>query len=299
MFVVARLPRAGLGNMLSVWAKAFAFARLNTLPLFTSSWVQPRIGPILRRETTFRFYWGVFRRPLLSSVAVAISKASRPVVEPPVSVVARPSGPYVFNVQTSHFDFFGPFREHRDAINEALNGMLRPRYARALARSKRNRIAVHVRCGDFQPLKPSEEFGKQSLVRAPIEYFTSRIAGIRKIAGCDIPVSLFSDGRDDELKEILRMPNVTRIKTPSDPTDMLSIANSDIILSSPSSTFGYWAAFLSEAAVLRHKAFVFSPLRPAEVRERCFEGPVGDDETAWPEQLVAAIAESARVFRAE
>jgi hypothetical protein len=42
---------------------------------------------------------------------------------------------------------------------------------------------------------------------------------------------------------------------------------------SAGSTFGYWAAFFSEAAVLLHPQHIHAPIRPADVNSRLFEGP--------------------------
>lgn len=61
-YTFAKLPRAGLGNMLFVWARAEVFAYLNQIPVFTSSWTQPRLGPTLRREKGKRIYWRYFRK---------------------------------------------------------------------------------------------------------------------------------------------------------------------------------------------------------------------------------------------
>ena len=49
--VHAKLPRTGLGNKLTVWARAVVFAHNNNLPLITTGWWHIPIGTILRRET--------------------------------------------------------------------------------------------------------------------------------------------------------------------------------------------------------------------------------------------------------
>jgi hypothetical protein len=56
--VVADLPRAGLGNILFVWAKALIFSRLNNLPLEIIGWDKFKLGPWLRGERSKRDYSG-------------------------------------------------------------------------------------------------------------------------------------------------------------------------------------------------------------------------------------------------
>lgn len=43
--VWAKLPRAGLGNKLLVWADAYIFAHNNNLRLFTTGWFTIYLGP--------------------------------------------------------------------------------------------------------------------------------------------------------------------------------------------------------------------------------------------------------------
>ncbi len=60
-YVLAELPRAGLGNRLLVWARACAFAQKNDFPLVVRGWDKFSIGPWIRRERVKRLYFGYFR----------------------------------------------------------------------------------------------------------------------------------------------------------------------------------------------------------------------------------------------
>jgi hypothetical protein len=57
----ARLPNAGLGNKLFIWAKAYMFSRLNGIPLRVTGWVQLQKGSVLH-GLDFRLYWNYFKR---------------------------------------------------------------------------------------------------------------------------------------------------------------------------------------------------------------------------------------------
>src|SRR5437764_127194 len=56
MYVYPKLSRAGLGNCLLPWARAIVFARLHGSRVLAPRWVQPRVGPLLRKEKVDRFY---------------------------------------------------------------------------------------------------------------------------------------------------------------------------------------------------------------------------------------------------
>src|SRR5919202_2334278 len=61
MFLVyPQLPRAGLGNMLLVWARAVLFAHINSLPVVAPTWGKVRIGAYLRGERDKRYYGHLF-----------------------------------------------------------------------------------------------------------------------------------------------------------------------------------------------------------------------------------------------
>jgi hypothetical protein len=129
-----------------------------------------------------------------------------------------------------------------------------------------------VRCGDFRRLERGEDFAKTGHARAPLGYFVGLIESLRKLHGAELPVTVFSDGHDEELGELLSVPGVRRAGRNAAIVDLLLLAGSKIIVPSPGSTFGYWAAFLSDAVVLHHPDHMHEPLRPEEVNRRFFEG---------------------------
>lgn len=278
---VAVLPNAGLGNKLLVWGRAQVFGLLNEMPALTIGWSRAKIGPILRAERSYRLYGHCMRG---NSIAAALRLAGgallhRTVLEPPVGPIRRsPPGReqgqvYVFRNLPSWKDYFGDIREYRPYIREQFFATVRDRYACGASEHDRPIIAVHVRCGDFRPLRSGENFAECGGVRTPAEYFTTTIEHIRKIHGADLPVTVFSDGEDEDIAFLLAMRNVRRSAAHSDIQDLIGMSSARIILPSAGSTFGEWAAYLSDAVVLRHPDHIHARIRPRDTNTSVYEGP--------------------------
>src|SRR5262245_16094370 len=60
LFCHAVLPRAGLGNRLFPWARCVIYAHLHALPVIAPSWVQMKVGPLVRGEIDLRLYHNLF-----------------------------------------------------------------------------------------------------------------------------------------------------------------------------------------------------------------------------------------------
>ena len=122
-FVYANLPRAGLGNMLFVWARALVFAHLNDLPLRTSSWTQPKLGPFLRGERHTRLYWGYFdtRNVLKPWQSLRLRRLVH-VEEPPLEQLTRVADrtAYVLSQIPHWADYFVGLKSYRHLIRERL-----------------------------------------------------------------------------------------------------------------------------------------------------------------------------------
>jgi hypothetical protein len=241
--------------MLFVWARTLVFAHLNNLPLYTSSWTHPKIGPLLRRERHTRLYWGCFesRVVLKPWQRLRLWRLFR-IDEPPLEQLSRLQDHtlYVFSTIPHWDDYFVGLKPHRELIRERLLGMVSDKTRRRLANQPRPCIAVHVRMGDFRNLWAGEDFASVGHVRTPLAYFIELIEGIRLVAGKQLPVTIFSDGKDEELAPLLAIPGVQRADRNPDIVDLLLMAQSQLIICSAGSTFGYWAGFLADAPVLLH-----------------------------------------------
>ncbi len=245
--VYIRFPKTGLGNMLLVWARGAVFAHLNSLPYYTSSWWGIRWGALLRGERKKRLYRGYFKETSLSK-KLWLSLGSRfgkVYAEPPAKQlmpgVIESHDLFVFNKVITDNDLFGGLRDHKDLIQKELYKILSPATKNALQKSNPPVIGIHIRRGDFKIANPI----------TPNEFFIKGIQLARSTAGSNQPVTVFTDADESEIEDILALPEVYLADQNPDIVDILLLSKSKIMFLSQSSSFSYWAAFLSEAIVIR------------------------------------------------
>jgi hypothetical protein len=163
--------------------------------------------------------------------------------------------------------------------------MLTPRTRKALSRLEAPVIGLHVRMGDYRPLQPGEDFAKTGLTRTPLGYFIEVIESVRRAHGSRLPVTIFSDGHDHELRELLAIPGVKRARPSSDIVDMLLLGRSRVVVCSAGSTFSYWSAFLADAPVILHPDHIHQSIRSASLGTTFYEGAPKGPEGRMPELL--------------
>lgn len=245
--VYVKFPKVGLGNMLLVWARAIVFARLNNLTCFTSSWWGLHWGALFRREKKKRLYRNYFvETPLWQRWVIQLCCAVKKVQnDPPVKKViesnSKKTEVYLFNKVLTGGDVFGDIRDHDLLVKEELDKLLTAAMKSKLKEYKIPVIGVHIRRGDFK-------LGNQT---TSLEYFIKGIQVIRTILDEEVPVTVFTDAYEHELVELLQLPNIHIAEDKPDILDILLLSKSRIMILSRSSTFGYWAAYLSNAVVIR------------------------------------------------
>lgn len=244
--VYVKFPKTGLGNMLLVWANGLVFAEMNNLPMATSSWWGFRWGALLRREKRNRLYYHYFKETAVAKrLLFQLGLFTGPVVnDPPVEKLTAAEitagKTYLFKKVINDIDLFGSLRNHRDLIKAALFEILHASKKEQLIKYKAPIIGVHIRRGDFK-------IGNQT---TPLSYFINAINLIRKNTSAVLPVTVFTDAEKSELKEILDLPHIEIAEDKADILDILLMSKSRILILSQSSTFSYWAAFLSDAFVI-------------------------------------------------
>jgi hypothetical protein len=244
--VYVKFPKAGLGNLLLVWSRARVFAHINHLPMVTTPWWGIRWGVWFRNEKKKRLYWGYFKennicQQLMCELRLIIGQV---IIEPSLTSKKRihkdNNTVFLFqNIITSN-DLFAGLREHRQFLAKEIIDLLLPKQKIKLDQYPNPVISVHIRRGDF----------KISNSITPISFFIKAIRAIRKALKEELLVTIFTDANLQELDEILNEPNVSISESKSDILDILLMSRSKIIVLSQSSTFSYWAAFLSEALVV-------------------------------------------------
>jgi hypothetical protein len=289
----ARLPNAGLGNKLFIWAKAYMFSQLNGIPLRVTGWLQLQRGSVLH-GLDFRLYWNYFKRVDEAGRRTKryAARHYRVIQEPAVERRDIDPGVIYEYFRVPHWsDYFGDFIEYRDQVRDALLEILTDARVRELGRHKPPVIAANIRMGDFKNLQPNTDFAKVGNVRTPLGYFRGLIENIRRLHGTPLPVEIVTDGSARELGELLELPNVSMAPGRSKIVDILMMSRSKILLTSAGSTFSYWAGFLGKCALIMHPDHIHKPIRPEPVNRNYYEGPlVGAPET-WPAQFVRNLRE--------
>lgn len=116
---------------------------------------------------------------------------------------------------------------------------------------KRITVGMHVRLGDFQSTPKAETYQGGFNVSLPIDWYTNIARSLRNRWGDEVQFLVVSDGTPPELAPLLdSCEAITTLDIPnSDVSDMLALANTDLLVCSVSS-YSIWAAFLSDAPYL-------------------------------------------------
>jgi hypothetical protein len=294
-FVFARLPKAGLGNKLFVWAEALVFARLNGLPLVVSGWCKPQVRNWMRCGD-LRLYWNYFTRwKGVSTLRQWTVRAGGHVVKQPVieKLVGGPAAATVYEfADIPHWkNCFEKLVPHREMIRTELREHLTAARLDEINKVPKPVICVQVRLGDFRALKASEQFAMVGGVRTPLDYFKDLVADVRRLHGSELPVTLVSDGSDAELAPLLTLPAVQRHRGRTSIADLMLMADSKLLVCAAGSTYSQWGGFLGDPVLLHHPDHFHYRCRSESDGQRVFEGAVQPGQSAsWPPLLKACIA---------
>ena len=241
------MPKYGLGNLLLIWAKARIFASKNNLDLVVSSWGFFRLGPWLRRENKKRIYTGYFKNSfsLNHLKSQYLSFLYPKVVISEIRKLTRDelAKDLIFEINSSilNEDLFGDIRENRELIKNELLKLVNPFLLKSITKYSDPVIGIHIRRGDFKHGNPIT----QNI------YFINIIKAIRLICNYDVPATIFTDADESEILDILSLNSVSLAEKKEDILDILILSKSRILVLSRSSTFSYWAAFLSDNIIIR------------------------------------------------
>jgi hypothetical protein len=290
--VISKLPNAGLGNKLFTWGHGVIFAKKNELRHYSIGWTKIKIGPILRRETSLRFYRNYFKSSVLvSKIKFIFFKKSREVILKSYLDCQKTENVdvdslYIFNEVPHWSDYFKGLRENQEFVVDVFFKSLSPKIYDEYLKKKEPVIGVHIRMGDFKKVAATQDFSKVGHARTPMQYFIDVISQLRTASEITLPVTIFSDGNANELSEVLSLPNVYLAEDDLDILQMLHLSKSKIIVLSAGSTFGQWAAFLSNAAIINHYQHFHSYIRPSTTNVHSFEGVI-DINKPLPNELTS------------
>lgn len=283
---VVRIGGRGLGNLLFTWAEfVVGTVRHGLIPL-APTWPQFKFGPVARNESDKRFYRDLFSRAPGEVSGFKKLRLLSTLPRIPASQFANGehSRAFMKNRQfVVEFENAGTLFEKilydHELVRTELLAITRERHKKGLRSDFRHSISVHVRLGDF----------RVESLQTPIEWFAGAIRVVRETLGCDLPVHIFSDGSDEELRPLLGIPGTARLGFGSSISDILALSSANILIATGGSTFSKWAAYLGRVPViypprtLHQKLYYDRPVAEVEWREG---EPLGPD---FVEQLVSRI----------
>ncbi|BDY13542.1 alpha-1,2-fucosyltransferase [Hydrogenimonas cancrithermarum] len=279
-----RLGGPGLGNLLFPWARSVAFAKKHNLKRINSTWKTIKLGPILRGEFDKRFYNDLFeereigglKKFLLLHLAEKVDENHA--IEAMKEKSLRPKVIVFKGLERS----FHPILKDHSIIKKELLKIVMPHHKRAVESFEADGISVHIRMGDFA-IAPNDAFLREGRwnYRLPLKWYINVIENLRKAIGSDVPVNIFSDGTDEELKDILSLPGTKRCFYGSAIADLLALSKSPVLVAS-ASTFSMWASYLGRMPVIWYPGLHRLKLYD---KGESFEGTLDYDEIL-PESLV-------------
>jgi hypothetical protein len=215
------------------------------MELVTSSWWAFRWGALLRNENKKRLYFGYFKESSVwQRFKVFFAKIFWTVCyEPEVELVngGNKKQLFIFKKVIVDEDLFKHIRTHRTFIQHELHCLLNPSLLARLEQYPAPEIGIHIRRGDFKYGNPI----------TPLSFFIDAIKMVWETTKSRLKVTVFTDAKRDEIEEIFSLPGVSMSDIKPDILDILLMSRSKVLILSRSSTFSYWAAFLSNAIVIR------------------------------------------------
>lgn len=283
--IICKIPSAGLGNQLFVIIKSIVFSQKNKTPLFFTNYHQFKIGPYLRNEKNKRKYLGtfIFEKNLFTDLYyrfILLLKKGQSLYDVPLQGDNYNSSYFIFTNLPHWSCYFKELQPFRNQIKEIIYNITNPSILKSLDYLYTPIIGVHIRLGDFKRLEKNIDFKEVGATRTPEDYFINTIQSIRKIHGSNLDVSIFSDGNEHELTNILKLPNTKLVTGNDDIVDLLLLSKSKIIITSAGSTFSYWSAFLSDAPVIMHPDHIHESIRDENTNSNFYEGALIEGKVA-------------------
>jgi hypothetical protein len=271
-FLVFRVLGPGLGNLLFPWARAVVAASRPGFRLVNPTWPQWKLGRLARLDSDLRSYAGMFQAPgdaLTGAARLRALLGARRVTEAGLAR-AGDGDLVIFEGMASMFAGLLPSRA---LLHDTLVASTRHDGRPTLAPCWGREIVVHVRLGDFAPASAAELEAGRNNARLPIAWYAAAVRGVRKGLGAEIPVHVFSDGRPEELRELLALPACRLEQGGNAIADLIALARGGLLVAS-GSTFSMWAAFLGQMPSVWHPGQRLQALneRPALETELAEDG---------------------------
>lgn len=138
-------------------------------------------------------------------------------------------------------------------------------------------VAMHVRLGDFDAARDVQAYRGRFNVALPLDWFIQAGLQLQQALGERVQFLVFSDGTPEQLRPLTRHLRTvpTPVRHPADVSDLLAMAEADLLLCSVSS-YSAWAAFLSQG----HYVWFAPQLQPLDGEQEAVWGAVWGHELA-------------------
>lgn len=241
-----RFGGPGLGNLLFIYSRALIFAKKNKYRLIWPTWPSLKIGPWIRHEKDKRFYGDLFQNNmcaidglkkeelLLFSHKIPVSKWNRNKQYSSNDVIE-------YDYFKMGFDELKPYQRY---IKSNLNNILSSKSRSYAEDDFQKAVNVHIRLGDFSA-NPEKLANGANNTRISISWYKQIIIKIQQCVNSEIDFYVFSDGTDEELAEVLSLPNVKKKFYGNSIADIYALSQSPMMIASGSS-FSLWARFLGQ-----------------------------------------------------
>lgn len=238
-----RIGGPGLANCMLFASNAYISACLGGGNFVTPTWRKFSIGPILRKERDKRVYNSLFMPLGVNGIKKAWIVLTYKLFDRKDVVVYNTLGNY-----------FQDLNKNVPLVLEYFDKIIKKNtVSKVDAQRMKDRVAVHVRLGDYVPE-----------MRVDINWYRGVIENIIKKRPQQ-RFALFSDGSDEELSPLLAIPNVERCFFGNAFADMWAISKCKFVIASDS-TFSAWGAFLGQRPILFSKRH-FPPVYDGKIHE--------------------------------
>lgn len=257
---VIRVGGLGLGNMLFTYARALLYARDHEARLIRPTWMSIPIGQILRREKNKRFYHDLFvkdareiaglKKAWLLLVGKKISEADLKNIDKEQENQLPDRSIVLFSGMEGEFaPLMG--KGNSSFLYQHFQTILQEKNREALLFEPGDGICIHVRLGDFTRGSQQELKAGLPNMSIPISWYVAIVKQLREVLPENTPVYIFSDGKDEEMTELLELPYTERITFGTAIADIMAMTKAKIFIAS-GSTFSRWVRFLGQMTTIAY-----------------------------------------------
>ena len=247
-----RLGGSGLGNLLFTYSRCLVIAKEQGLKIIWPTWPSIKIGPWIRHEKDKRFYGDLFiNDSYIGGIEKTLYLCTKKKIymdnlSPDIDLKLLDAEILVYSGFKMKFDDIVNYREY---ISGCIMQSTNRKYKKALYEDFSKRINVHVRLGDFGCSDIEKLSSGADNTSIPLAWYVKVIHEIQAILGDEIGFNIFSDGTDEQLRELLSLNNVRRVFYGSAIADIIALSRSKVIVASGSS-FSMWARFLGNCSCI-------------------------------------------------